>query len=104
MAVLERVAFHRVVYIIERNNLMNPNQFGFVPRRGRFELISRVFELIFKQKMRAQLNRTTTTTSNAADVTLVSLDINGAFDTVDQNILTEKIITNFGPKETISVW
>lgn len=87
-AILKQVALRRLEYRLEQNILYNPRQFGFTPSRGRHDLIARVIELAVKHQLRKQFNDSTT---------IVSLDVKGAFDNVDQSMLKDKIMKELDP-------
>ena len=94
MAILERIALHRLEYSLEHHNLLNNNQFGFTPNRGRHDLLARCLELISFEKTRNKDNHF---------VTIIGLDIEGAFDNVDQNLLAQKL-DELLPNNSITTW
>lgn len=93
-ALLERVVLHKLELRLQNNGLLDNHQFGFVPKRGGMDLIARILELAFKHKMTQQTR---------AKTLIVSLDIEGAFDNVDQNILIDKMNQTFG-NDSLKVW
>lgn len=105
-AYLEGITLARLQYRLEENNLIHKNQFGFTALRSRHDLMAKIIESVFKHKR----------TNNARDgVHIISMDIEGAFDNVDQTTLTEKLqqkindaplsdwITSFLDRRKISV-
>lgn len=93
-ATLEQIALARLEYRLEENLLYNPRQFGFVPLRNRHDLVTRILELAIKHQFKQQFNGRTT---------IISLDVKGAFDNVDQTLLKEKILTDLAP-DSFRVW
>lgn len=87
-AILEQVALARLEYRLEQNLQYNPRQFGFMALRGRTDLVSRIIELTIKHQIQNHFNSRTT---------IISLDIKGAFDNVDQVMLRNKIIEQLLP-------
>ena len=81
---LENILIFRLSYYIEHNSLLSPIQFGFRKRRSCLDclsiLISEVYTAFMKNKF----------------AVVVPLDIKGAFDNVNPNILLEDLsILNF---------
>lgn len=97
-ALLELVALHRLEYRIEHNNLNSANQYGFTALRGRHDLMARIMEL-------AMNDNWSTTASNASKkcTTIISLDIEGAFDNVNHDIMIDKMIEQF-QQDKIGFW
>lgn len=93
-AILERIALHRIEYRIEQNKLMSSSQFGFVPRVGRSELITRILEVAYKHWIEKP---------TSAHTVIIGLDIEGAFDNADHTLLIEKINETFD-KDLIKIW
>lgn len=93
-ALLELIALRRLEYRLECNKLNSPYQFGFSALRGRHDLISRILELAMKHKNREH---------KAAVTTLVSVDIKGAFDNVNQDKLIQKMDKEFG-RDPLKYW
>lgn len=93
-ALLELVALKRLEYRLEVTNLNSAYQFGFCAQRGRHDLMARLLETTMKHKHKLK---------DAAITTLISVDIKGAFDNVDQDMLIEKMNTEFG-REPLKYW
>lgn len=83
-ALLEVIALKRLEYRLEINLLNSPYQFGFSALKSRHDLVSRILELSFKNKF-TQIDQT------AASTIIISLDIEGAFDNVNQDMLIYKM-------------
>ena len=77
-SLLEQIALHRLEFRLEQNKLLNPYQYGFCAKRGRHELITRIVELTMKHRSENKIFRRGPSTT-----TIISLDIEGAFDNVD---------------------
>lgn len=77
---LELIALHRLEHQLELRNINSPYQFGFTANRGRHELIARIIELTTKNAFR-----------RGKGTTIISLDIEGAFDKVDHDVLINKL-------------
>ena len=94
---LEQIALHRLEYALEEKKLYNHQQYGFMPKRDRHDLITRLILFTKRKYMYEQdLQRKTRTT-------LFSLDIEGAFDNVNQDVIIDKLITELEPNP-IRVW
>lgn len=78
-AFLETIALARLDYKLELNNLICSNQFGFTALRSRHDLIARLLEHSLRQK---QWGKSTC---------VISMDVEGAFDNVDQALLIKKL-------------
>jgi len=89
-SLLEQIALHRLEFRLEQNKLLNPYQYGFCAKRGRHELITRIVELTMKHRSENKIFRRGPSTT-----TIISLDIEGAFDNVDQNLLIDEILSEF---------
>ena len=85
-SLLEQIALHRLEYRLEVNKLHNKKQFGFTTKRDRHDLITRMIGL-WGWKEDGGKNKM---------LTIVSLDIEGAFDNVNQNKLVNKILKELG--------
>ena len=91
---LERIALHKIEYRLEMNRLNSRQQFGFMANRGRHDLLARIIEIACKQRK---------SEGSKARTTLVSLDIKGAFDNINQDKLINKLIQQFNPDQ-ICYW
>ena len=104
-SLLERVALSRLDYTLERLELLSNRQYGFCANISRHDLITRVLELAIKNRLREG----DATQSRGREVqfkrftTIVSLDIRGAFDNVNQDIIRSKLIQELSP-DPIRVW
>lgn len=85
-AVLELIALHRLEYQLEMRKLNSPYQFGFSALTGRHDLIARLMEICLKNSNQRNIN-----SKYGARTTILSLDIEGAFDNVDQDMLIDKM-------------
>lgn len=83
-ALLETIALKRLEYRLEINNLNSPFQFGFSALRSRQDLMARIIELCYKHNY-TSLNQT------RACTIIISLDIEGAFDNINQDKLIYKM-------------
>lgn len=83
-AYLEQIALARLDYNLERNKLINGNQYGFTALRSRQDLAAKLCEQVHKRK---QWGKATC---------VVSMDIEGAFDNVDQVLLIKKLSEELG--------
>lgn len=81
-SLLEQIALARLEHRLEEESLINKRQFGFTASRSRHDLIARVIECAIANRVNSGKDATTC---------LISLDIDGAFDNVDQRLLIEKI-------------
>lgn len=90
---IEQIARHRLEYRLEANNLYNTRQYAFMAQRGRHDLISRALETIIKYQHKTTNPKTT----------IISLDIDGAFDNVDQDKLVQQLLDQLGP-DPIKYW
>lgn len=93
-ALLELIALKRLEYRLEINKLNSSYQFGFCALRGRHDLVARILEIAKKHK---QLH------NRLALTTIVSLDIKGAFDNVNQDKLIEKMDRELG-RDPLKFW
>jgi len=93
---LEQIALHRLEYILEARDLYSNQQYGFMPKRSRHDLITRLI-IFIKKHNNNKLTQLKTRT------TLISLDIEGAFDNVNQDVIIEKLMSELDP-DPIRVW
>ena len=82
-SLLEEIALHRLEYLLEKYLLYSARQYAFMIHKSRHDLVARILELTIKHR---QL------TGKQARTTVINLDIEGAFDNVNQDRLTEKIM------------
>ena len=92
-SLLEQIALHLLEHRLETNRLYSRYQFGFMAGRSRQDLLARVLELTCKHKRR----------NPKARPTIVSLDISGAFDNVQQDKLIAKLLNETAP-DSIGYW
>lgn len=78
-AFLETIALGRLDYLLERDKLISGNQYGFTALRSRHDLVARVIERALRNKKQGRAT------------CIVSIDIEGAFDNVDQEYLIRKL-------------
>lgn len=95
-ALLEIVARHRLEHRLEQQALISPYQYGFTALRGRHDMVARIIEL-------TTCNRDETDECDTKMVTIVALDIEGAFDNVDQDALIDKMNRELGP-DSLRYW
>lgn len=88
-SLLEHIALARLQHALEEGRLINKRQFGFTASRGRHDLIARVIELTISHRVHQDRHDSTD---------IISLDIDGAFDNVDQTKLINKIHNDLGGK------
>lgn len=93
-SLLELIALKRLEYKLEIRRLNSPYQFGFCAMRSRHDLIARVLELALKHRYSAQRNTSTI---------IISLDIKGAFDNVNQDMLIAKMDMEMG-RDPLKYW
>jgi len=93
---LEQIALHRLEYILEARDLYSNQQYGFMPKRSRHDLITRLIMFIKKHNSNKLTQLKTRTT-------LISLDIEGAFDNVNQDVIIEKLMSELDP-DPIRIW
>lgn len=91
--ILENIALNRLNYAIENNNKLNKRQLGFTANRSRHDLIARTIEIIYKTRKQYPEKQEK----------IISFDIEGAFDHVDQHDLINKIHIQLG-KSKIKHW
>lgn len=92
MSIIEGIAINRLNHLLEKLNLLDDAQYGFTTDRSRHDLIARLVAGALSNRAGHPENSTT----------LISLDIKGAFDNVNQDILIDKIyhgLSNEDPKE-----
>lgn len=94
-AILEQIALARLEHHLENNGGHNVNQFGFVASRGRHELVARVVELTTKHRLIMGKQKSCTT--------IIGLDVKGAFDNVNQELLKNKIMNEMAP-DSLRYW
>ena len=82
-SILEEIALKRLSYTLEKFNLNNERQYGFVTNRCRHDLLAKILEHIIKHRRN---------TNGITRTTIVNLDVEGAFDNISQDRLVEKIM------------
>lgn len=93
-ALLEIIALRRLEYRLETLKLNSVYQFGFSALISRHDLVARMLEFFFKAYIRD---------GRTAAGLIFSLDIEGAFDNVNQDILISKMETELG-NDPIKYW
>ena len=85
--IIERELYDQLEYYLFTNKLMDPPQYGFVKQKGSSDVIAKTASIISK------------TVDNHDGIVLISLDLSKAFDTVNHNILINKMkIMGIGEK------
>lgn len=79
-AIIEQIIRIYLEYNLQKT--FNPRQFGFVPRRSRNDIVSRIIQHITIQKSIKEAD---------AKAVIIGLDIDGAFDNVNQNNLINQL-------------
>lgn len=82
MTIIEAIAIKRLNYILEKNKLLDVQQYGFTPNRSRKDLIAKLVDSAYKNKLKDE---------EKALTTIVNIDIAGAFDNVNQEMLINKL-------------
>lgn len=90
-AFLEMIALARLDFRLEERNLINPDQYGFTALRSRHDLATRILERAYKNKEWGK------------PTCVVSMDIEAAFDKVDQMLLIRKLGRELGDK-SLTKW
>lgn len=93
--IIEQIILHRLEYDIQEKHLYHPNQFGFVPEKGRHDLITKLIASITENK---------NTHKNKARTCLISMDIQGAFDNVSHEVIITKLFNSFNKDNPIIQW
>lgn len=93
-ALFELIALNRLEYRLEVSKLNSPYQFGFTTLVSRHDLVSRIVEFFYKELIHVGYM--------AAGV-IISLDIEGAFDNVNQDLLIDKMDRDMG-EDSIKYW
>lgn len=94
-ALIEQIILHRLEYTLDAGNHIDNRQYGFTPKRGRHDLISRMIHstLINRQNKGPK-----------ARTVIVSLDILGAFDNVNHNTIIMKLHNDIRRDNHITKW
>lgn len=103
-AILENIALHRLEHELERGRLISMNQFGFTPGRGRHDLVARVMELCASDGNWENGNGLEHMKESTMFSTIVSMDIEGAFDNIDQDALVQKLIRELDRADGLRYW
>lgn len=93
-ALLELIALRRLEFRLEVSKLNSPYQFGFSALISRHDLVARVLEFFYKEYLKE---------GNKASGVIISLDIEGAFDNVNQDKLVQKMDIELG-HDPIKYW
>lgn len=104
---LEQIALNRLEHAIEITGQINKRQYGFTALRNRHDLIARAFEVILKgrrQDGHTYINhKQPNTRRTPTKSTIISLDIEGAFDNVCQDSLIDKLLSKLD-NQNIKYW
>ena len=93
-ALLEIIALNRFEYLLENNKLFNYKQYGFTALKGRHDLFSRMLENIITNKKES---------GELARSSIISLDIEGAFDNINQNAIISKLDKDLGEQDPTAI-
>jgi hypothetical protein len=99
-AIMELIALRRLEYQLEKQNLLSPKQFAFVPKRSRFDQIARIIEIISCDswvgfKPIKEVHKVSV---------IVAMDIEGAFDNVDHDCLIYKLLKELSSEDNLKIW
>lgn len=89
-SLIEQTVLHELEHALEYHNKIDNSQYGFTKCRGRHDLVTRIFSNTLYNKL---IN------SNTANTTIISLDVKGAFDNVNQSKLISKMFKDLCPME-----
>lgn len=90
-SLLERIALSRFEFTLESKRLLSDRQYGFTANIDRHDLVTRIIELTLRNSLRENSSQ------DMRFTTIVSFDIKGAFDNVDQGIIQEKLMQRLAP-------
>jgi len=104
-AFLELVALNRLEYALSVEGLRDHHQFGFTTQRGRHDLLAQIIHSTLQYRLALHQDSSLTTARRRAEnqTTIVAIDIQGAFDNVDQTILLNKLQAELG-NHKITSW
>jgi len=88
----ERIVLSRINDYLTSNSLLNPHQSGFTKRHSTETLLTSLY------------NKLVSAISHQQVSCLCLLDISAAFDTIDHNILLQRLSTWFGFTDTALLW
>lgn len=94
-ALLEQIAMRKLEFSLEKYNLYSMDQYGFTANVSRHDLIARVLSVA---NTRLQL------LGNMTCTIIISLDIEGAFDNVDQTMLIKKLLAELPADVPVKYW
>lgn len=98
--ILENIALHRLEFRLENNGLLSPSQYGFTALRGRMDLVARIIETACANNK----NKTDPNNDKGQEhTTIISLDINGAFDNVSQDAIIDKLFMDLN-EDPLKIW
>jgi len=102
-AYLEVIALNRLEFALESKGLKDRHQYGFTRHRGRHDLVASIIASIAKHRVHVRENYADKATAKHNQTTIVSLDVLGAFDNVDQVSIIEKLYRELG-SDPIKHW
>ena len=85
--ILEKNIYHRLIHFLEKYQLLNMVQFGFRPHSLTMQAISKIYDEIVQNINQDLYTR------------CIFLDLSKAFDTVDHDILLEKLYHSFNIRD-----
>lgn len=94
-AITEQIILHKLEYELETKGQYSNRQYGFMALRSRHDLITRMITNILNKRMEDK---------KCIRTTVISLDIMGAFDNVNHNIIIEKLFKVLGNENIITRW
>lgn len=94
-AIIEQIILHRLEHELEIKKQYSSRQYGFIALRGRHDLITRLIDNIVQKRFGKNSTKRST---------IVSLDIQGAFDNVNHNIIIQKLYMILGKDNIITKW
>jgi retron-type reverse transcriptase len=86
--VVERILINQLKKFIRKNEIIPPHQHGFKEKHSTVSAIIQLIDLISAERDRGNI------------VVVISMDLAGAFDTVDHEMLVEKLRIRMGMEET----
>jgi len=97
-SLLEQIALNRLEYQLEQIGAYSSFQYAFNGGRSRLDLVARILENIETHRNKTIKNRYT-----FCRTTIFKLDIKAAFDSVDQDILLQRLVSELN-QSPLSLW